>query len=780
MLRSLLKRWRRPTADDDIRRRLREAEGSGRAAAAARRHLAEMLERGATAEFEPAHVALYHPRAARRVAAVADIDDEAQLRRLINHSQCKQTKLAAIERSRDDDALKDDLRRLRDSDKKIARALQQRIHQLRDEARSERGARRHAEKLVADFEDLARQPWDKYYEHRLLHLQRQRQSLGEMGDEARKRLDQAEAQCRSRLEDHQQRLESPERQRDGVRELEQAARRLRRQAEAMSVEELRDLLDRQRRAWEESTRLAPADESLARRHVKCLKILSAHLSALRRWRPHREEWTRLNDEKDGDDIDRMREKLNRLRQLAEEIAWPEDLVAPKALAPWPATARDLGRRIERGERAREKQRLRDANPTAAERESRSRKRDAERLKEALKALEKAVADLDAETPDWKPIDALKRKIVPLRKALPSNPATDKRYRAALERLNQTLEPLHKQHAERKRVLINMARKLGDVDDAKRAASQAQQLRKSWQELSAGPAEGTLLKEFNSALDEVFADRRDLSKRRRQKRDFDRKTIQSGIDAIDALRKLDDEELVAAQPRYRQLREETFEQLQSMAKKDAESLRSRLLKACERFEAHFDSLAQRRSRRDMEQARQCAALCRELEQAETDDARKAADAALNEKWRPPEDAKLSQRLEARRQAAARQDFKGDERGRRLLAIRLEWLAELDSPPEEQELRRDDQMEQLQQGLGGGGDDDASKRRRARDLELEWLCGPAAAPALERRLAPRIERALARLGERERASAIRKDDAPKPRRGSAKKPKNPRRAPRRSPR
>ena len=289
MFQSLLKRWRNLARGGDTRRAphtrdqllelLDVAEGQGATAAAARRRLSTALGAGAVEGLGAVHIALYHPHESERCAAVARIDDEDELRRLIGCERCEKTQLAAIERSCDATRLRSDLRQLREHDKNLAHALQQRIRELAQTARDERSQRQQLDKLVADFEGLARVPWDKYYGNRLLHLQRQRRRLDGIDEASRRRIDAAELSCKACLEDHRQRLELPALQRRGTRALGKILRQLRREAEALACVDLRRMLDEERGDWEESQERVPADESLRRERDEYIAALNGYLRA---------------------------------------------------------------------------------------------------------------------------------------------------------------------------------------------------------------------------------------------------------------------------------------------------------------------------------------------------------------------------------------------------------------------------------------------------------------------------------------------------------------------
>lgn len=118
-------------------------------------------------------------------------------------------------------------------------------------------------------------------------------------------------------------------------------------------------------------------------------------------------------------------------------------------------------------------------------------------------------------------------------------------------------------------------------------------------------------------------------------------------------------------------------------------------------------------------------------------REAAAAALHELSHAPKEARAALERQMARLAAGSvdADLVANEAALRLLCVRAELVAGLDTPPQDQELRREYQMQRLVASMSRG------ERVSAADLDalaLEWIAVGPVEPAAHAALQARFER------------------------------------------
>lgn len=164
------------------------------------------------------------------------------------------------------------------------------------------------------------------------------------------------------------------------------------------------------------------------------------------------------------------------------------------------------------------------------------------------------------------------------------------------------------------------------------------------------------------------------------------------------------------------------------------------KACDQYQECHSRMMKNRRNQEIELLRQKADLCVRLE-ALGSEASGAELADISQQWDSIalSSQDLSRRIEARRRSA-QSDLNRVELStqRRLLCIQLEIALGVDSPTEDKSLRMQYQLEQMNQS--GFGSQTVNNTEMLKNMELDWLCMPGAAPELQTVLDKRFQQAL----------------------------------------
>jgi len=372
------------------------------------------------------------------------------------------------------------------------------------------------------------------------------------------------------------------------------------------------------------------------------------------------------------------------------------------------------------------------------------------LLERLAAVEAAQA---GEAPDWRLIAGVLRE-APLewRRHGPvdrdANQPLQTAFKAAIGRLQARLDAWHEQNAAEKSSLIGRARQLVNLSDGREAVEEVQRLQQRWK--SVGPAnrerEQALWADFRGACDAVFEKRQAAHAAHMAALDAAAHAAVALCEAAERIASLAGPELLAAGNTLHELRAQ-FAALEELPRAEARALKQRFARALKRGE---EATAQQQAR-DAALATKALVnagrLVRRLERASADNAspeerdrlETAVRAVMADVARWP--AGGQQLLNARVAQAGKPPAAPDaerERALRLLCIRAEILAEVESPAEDGTLRRQYQVERLVQGMGAGLQTGVADRQA---LLLEWCAIPGVALSLHDELEDRFLRCLA---------------------------------------
>lgn len=211
-------------------------------------------------------------------------------------------------------------------------------------------------------------------------------------------------------------------------------------------------------------------------------------------------------------------------------------------------------------------------------------------------LEQHVQMLDtAPSGDWRAVSRFEQRVrQQWQQAGPvdrrQHKVIERRYLAAIKRLQDALQPVLEQELARRCGLIDQAEALADSADHARAVETAKRLQSEWQPqvLASRRQEQILWKRFRAACDAVFERRQAEQALQRDKQ----KNLQRQKDEVlaaiaDLTERLGDSTLSDADERFASLRKEWNVKALSTADRDGER---RFAQACQRFQARRDTLA----------------------------------------------------------------------------------------------------------------------------------------------------------------------------------------------
>jgi hypothetical protein len=372
----------------------------------------------------------------------------------------------------------------------------------------------------------------------------------------------------------------------------------------------------------------------------------------------------------------------------------------------------------------------------------------EAKREVCRQLEAFLASADWSHMDWKAAVKMQRHISnEWRRTGPvdrrENKDIAKRYQQAMETVHEHLDGERRRNLRQRQALIEKVVELQSVDDIHAAIDECKRLQKQWQTTVPGKRkqEDAIWKEFRDACDAVFARRRQQQEERHQTEQHNRANKERLCESLESLSAITLDALPDAERQIHKAVED-WEQYGAAAKSDEVALERRFTRARQAFYAHRKDLQQAQRQEQLEQLRNAAALCRELEllleEPDEDLARgrlQGIDAGWNSRS-ALDDSDTEELMQQRYARAQRAVIAGGEERQRLsaelsanlakrqdLCLRMEILAGVESPPELRQARLQLQASRLAGAMAQGAGDTFGSRAK---LEHDWyLC--AAAPA-----------------------------------------------------
>lgn len=364
----------------------------------------------------------------------------------------------------------------------------------------------------------------------------------------------------------------------------------------------------------------------------------------------------------------------------------------------------------------------------------------------LEAYQQKVANQEPGEVDWKAMDKIlhaARKDWGLLGVVNRGDRTkiNKRYNAVFHALEKLLRAHQQQNREVKETLIKRIQSLSsqlseqaiDIDQAIESVKHAQT---EWKAIGVARKDLQLWQQFREACDSVFQVRRAEQNALNQARETEKQQRNQLINEIEAASKLNGESLLQARSRVDQLKSE-WDQMPRLKKEHPQE--RRLSRACQQFEKQIKNESSHQLRLEKQKLQQNVSLCYELEQAIFDSLQGADPAvlsdtvaALPQRWQTVT-SKLrvvDQAVQGRRDqlnenaAKIASDGIDDVKShllnnedtvldkKEMLCIRLEVMANVESPLESKQRRMEYQVSQL-----------ADKMKQSKDhnikVEIEQL-------------------------------------------------------------
>lgn len=383
-------------------------------------------------------------------------------------------------------------------------------------------------------------------------------------------------------------------------------------------------------------------------------------------------------------------------------------------------------------------------------------------------IEDTLAGIDWDSVDWHALDRFARRV---RQDWRNLGPTDRKFRKEIETryqnsmrvLNEHLDAERERNLELKRTLIAEAEALKEHENLNEAINRAKDLQRRWKTTVAAKRseEQRLWETFRGHCDAVFERRRaaqDAQDKVRREQLEARETLCAELEQLAA--ELQPDAVKAARARLREV-QQAYGETGPVPRDAQPQIDKRFDQAIKALKARFDGVARERAQAEQTLLRDKAALCREVEDRLSSDVSSDGDASTREasvaesrqRWEAldelrdgPTEARLAKRfdrackrLAAELPAPGADELEGNRRHLEELAIRMEILAEIESPPEAQEARMAYQVQRLSQAMGGRqtATGPEEKRREMVELEIDWLTTGPVAPddrrvALDQRL------------------------------------------------
>jgi hypothetical protein len=388
-------------------------------------------------------------------------------------------------------------------------------------------------------------------------------------------------------------------------------------------------------------------------------------------------------------------------------------------------------------------------------------------KQALcQQLEEVEAHTDWQQVDWREADRLWRdaqkrwhKLGPVNRA--DKKSLDRRFEAALRRLDAHLQQEREREIGRRRLLINRVRELLDGVDAQAAVDAAKRAQAEWQPTVQADRrdEQALWQQFREVCDAAFERRQMEHQAADAEREANLARKEALCAALEALVADNRQDRAQIEARLQDIREQ-WAAIGAVPKAAYRTLEKRLETATAQAESHIRALRRQHDRQTLHSLHERARLCARLEEllfTPTPEALTVM-AAAQDKWQRllPVAPALAGGIQLRFDTACRALSEGGARREALLqqlaanleqkhklCLRMEIVAGVESPPEFAQARMECQVSRLSETLGrrdntqDGGVDDEVRR-----IEAAWyLLGVS--PDQEAALGERFRRALAAL-------------------------------------
>lgn len=351
-----------------------------------------------------------------------------------------------------------------------------------------------------------------------------------------------------------------------------------------------------------------------------------------------------------------------------------------------------------------------------------RQQNLENRKRLVGQLQEYHSNENWENPDWKSVSKLIqvafnewRSYQPVERA--ANKSVQADFDIAIGQIKEKLNAEYQRSHDQKQQLVDEAEKLVDLDDNRQAIEKTKQLQQRWKNIGQASQkhDQKLWKAFRKHCDAVFEKRKTLSDAFKNELEENKKKLLALCDELTAAAQGDLDSLRAKRERVAEIRDE-YRAIGSLPKANAKALQKQFQQALDDFENGVKTKTAKAKAGIWDQA---LAIHLDIIQAAagnelpTSPDRYFAD---SDQWSKPAKKNMECLYDA---FIAGEKVEISSKDRRLICIRAEILAGIDSPASDQSLRMDYQVKQLAKGFGQGGQQAASAKEAMQQLIEEWL-------------------------------------------------------------
>ena len=366
-------------------------------------------------------------------------------------------------------------------------------------------------------------------------------------------------------------------------------------------------------------------------------------------------------------------------------------------------------------------------------------------------LETYLANNNWIQPDWKAVD----KIIHTAKKewLLFAPVDRTKIKGVQNRFNRVIQPLTaKLNAEKdknielKIKIVSEAQLLLEQSDAHEASNAAKALQRKWQDIGLDHrAKGQKLwKEYRSVCDNIFQRVENELKSSEQEQQNNLAVAQEISDKVNELAALEDQKLASSQKEFAELCE-AFKNVGALPRSYRQDIHQQFNQICSNYRERFSGLSQRAKTAQFTEMERKAELCERLEAGKSQELidqlsqqwsahlaiPETFQKAIETRWHVAQDLTIN---------ASSNDLASNAAERRLLCIRLEILAGLESPKEDEKQRMEYQVNRLTKGIGQTQQDTPTEISEIRGL---WCGIGATEHSLLPALKARYQRAIQKL-------------------------------------
>ena len=358
-----------------------------------------------------------------------------------------------------------------------------------------------------------------------------------------------------------------------------------------------------------------------------------------------------------------------------------------------------------------------------------RRQNLEKRQRLVTQLKDYYQQEDWEKPDWKNVSKLVqvafnewRLYQPVERA--ANKKVQAEFDAAIDLIRAKLNGEYEHNRQQKQALVEQAQKLIDMEDNRQAIEQAKHLQNRWKLLGSASHkhDQKLWKHFRKHCDAVFEKRKQQSAEFKAELNANKTKVMDLCQELNQLSSGDLDTLLVNRERVQAIRQE-FNELGSLPKANVKDLQKRMRDAQDKFE---QAIKIKKAEAKAGAWNSLLTAYESVVQAVNDGHLSMATESIfstSSQW-PKNGEKTLQALydTLTGESLTQGSLEQVPEQRRLLCIRGEILAGLDTPPADQSLRMDYQVKQLAKGFGQSSNQFNNAREAMQALLLEWISLP----------------------------------------------------------